>query len=473
KLYNITMKPILQSRWKVCGGRLVYYGIRKSPFTFKNSIKVSKTEIKVLGELDGTRTLEEYSKKRIIKKFIRKGVVVDASENIVLPKSLAAARYCKKCVANDFTVPGIEFDKDGLCPMCASRINFSSRRAIMPVKTEIPYNKKGKYDVALFYTGGKDSSYLLYYLAAVKKLRVLAMTWQIPFMSKNALQSIENAKEKLKNVTFVSRKASDEATEAIYAEHYRLAGNTCMCPSFAYVLFYPLLVEERVPYVVLGNEPVQMQNLIFNNISPSFAFIPALQGLARFGVNILRILTFRKPFKCGQMQMYFTVKALSDGKIPFKDSGKYHNEQVANVCKALNSQPEFMEPFKKCVDKSVKRGFIPQLVHIDFDETLGGVYNWQQVKELLKEQIGWTDCEEKDKALHTSCVIEKCKEYTQLKRFKDMQGRTIPYSAIELSLAVSSGCISREEAMEELKNSCGFCGCQSEMQVMLSSFKQN
>ncbi|MCD8040282.1 MAG: hypothetical protein LUF82_02065 [Clostridia bacterium] len=465
------MKPVVQSRWKVIGGRLVYYGIRKAPFTFKNSIKVSKKEAEVLSGLNGTRTLEEYGKKRVIKKFIRKGVVVDVSEKIILPQSLSKARYCKKCVADDFTIPGIEFDNNGLCPMCASKINFSSRRAIMPVKVDIPYNKKGKYDVALFYTGGKDSSYLLYYLAVVKKLRVLAMTWQMPFMSKNALQSIQNAKDKLKNVSFVSLKASDDVTSAIYAKHFQLAGNTCMCPSFAYVLFYPMLVKERVPYVVLGNEPVQMQNLVFNNISPSYAFIPALQGLARFCVNILRALTLRKPFKGGQMQMYFTVKALSGGKIPFKGNGKYHNEQVANVCKALSTQPEFMQPFKECVNKSATRGFIPQLVHIDFDKALGGVYNWQQVKELLKEQIGWVDCEEMDKALHTSCVIEKCKEYTQLNNFKNMYGRTIPYSAIELSLAVSSGCITREEAIKELQTACGFCGCQSEMQVMLSSFK--
>ena len=33
-------------------------------------------------------------------------------------KSLDEARFCTNCVANDFIIPGLEFDEQGRCPMC-------------------------------------------------------------------------------------------------------------------------------------------------------------------------------------------------------------------------------------------------------------------------------------------------------------------------------------------------------------------
>jgi PP-loop superfamily ATP-utilizing enzyme len=65
---------------------------------------------------------------------------------------------------------------------------------------EILHNRKSRFDIALFYTGGKDSSYMLYYLSKVKGLRVLALTWEIPYMSESAASSIENAKKAFQNV---------------------------------------------------------------------------------------------------------------------------------------------------------------------------------------------------------------------------------------------------------------------------------
>ncbi len=56
--------------------------------------------------------------------------------------------------------------------------------------------------------------------------------------------------------------------EKIYAQLYKLSGNTCACPSLAYLLFYPELVANRVPYFLVGNEPVQMLGLYYNHIAP-------------------------------------------------------------------------------------------------------------------------------------------------------------------------------------------------------------
>ena len=60
------------------------------------------------------------------------------------------------------------------------------------------------------------------------------------------------------------------------------------------------------------------------------------------------------------------------------------------------------------------------------------------------------------KALHTSCSIEKCKEYSQFVRFYHCRSRMIPFSALEISLAGRGRNLSREEAVYEMENLLGF-----------------
>ncbi|MDE7265210.1 MAG: hypothetical protein K2N52_02930, partial [Clostridia bacterium] len=61
-----------------------------------------------------------------------------------------------------------------------------------------------------------------------------------------------------------------------------------------------------------------------------------------------------------------------------------------------------------------------------------------------------------DKGLHTSCKIEKCKEYSQFNRFYFMRSDMIPFSALEISLASRDKALPREQALAELKSALGF-----------------
>lgn len=457
---------VLQNRWEIKNRHIVYYGIRKAPYTFKNSLRLPQRTLKKLRLADGSRTLAQLKPDLYIKKLIKEGILVP-KENYRPDKSTyEEASFCKNCTANDYMIPGLETDENGLCPMCVQKEKLKKLKAVLPEITTVPDNRKGEYDLALFYTGGKDSSFLLYYFAVVLKKRVLCLTWEIEYMSENARQSIENAKKIVENADFLIKKVDKEVMKRIYTEHYRLAGNTCMCPSLAYVLFYPILTEKNIPYLVLGNEPSQMQNLLFNNISPKIAFRPKIRAIGRFLWNSGRILTFKKPLAAGQEQTYLTVRTLAKGTFFGKSGeGKYHNEQVRNICKALASEKEFTENFRKAVKKSYRNGRIPRLAHVDLSAISDG-YKWGDVKTLLKEKIGWIDCVEADKGLHTSCNIEKCKEYTQFQRFRAKESRLIPFSAIEMAIAVRDGQVSREEGLRELETHSGFFAkpdCYEEM----------
>lgn len=52
-------------------------------------------------------------------------------------------------------------------------------------------------------------------------------------MSPCAKESIENAKQKLDFVEFISRRVSNLVLRKIYRELYALSRNTCACPSLA------------------------------------------------------------------------------------------------------------------------------------------------------------------------------------------------------------------------------------------------
>ncbi len=442
----------IQSRWKTDGNYLRYYGLRKKPHMFENVVKISSSRKNILAKLPAELSEEEI---KILGDLVGEQVV-RKEDLIYIPKNLDEARFCKGCIANDFIIPGIEFDEEGFCPMCSTSEETKDLKSLVPIMNDFPRSSKSRFDVAVFYTGGKDSTYLLYYLAKVKNLRVLALTWEIPFMSESAKKSIEGAKRNFDGVEFISRKISDKDLKKIYGKLYEISENTCACPSLAYVLFYPELVESKVPYFVAGNEPVQVKGLYYNHMAPKFAYGFADNKPLNLLINLFRIITLRPPLKKGQFQSLSTMKQLCYGETFVQKMSEYRNELVNNIVTAIKEVPEITKPLKRAVKRSSRTGNIPAFVQVDLDEISGGVYDWRKVKDILKEECGWVSPESDNKALHTSCSIERCKEYSQFTRFYHMRSSMIPFSALEISLASRNKNLTREEAIDELKNTLGF-----------------
>lgn len=442
----------LQSRWKLENRKLHYYGLRSLPYLFENDISVSKKQAEILASLPRELNEKELS---LLKKLLGKQVV-PVQEQRIVPKSFSEATFCKSCCANDFLIPGLEFDGEGLCPMCQTAEDVKGLKSVVPVLEEIPRSKTSRFDIAVFYTGGKDSTYLLYYLSKVKGLRVLAMTWEIPYISESAAKSIANAKKAFQNVEFITRSVNPSDLRRFYKALYDLSGNTCACPSLAYLLFYPEMVANRVPYFVAGNEPVQMLGLYYNHLAPKLAYSFASNGLLNFLLNVGRVLTLRPPLKKGQFQTLMTMKQLAYGDHPLKKLSGYQSDLIGNVVKAIRAVPELLPPFKRSIRYSSRTGNIPAFVHLDFDKISGGTYDWNKVKSILVNECGWVAPEEKDKALHTSCKIERCKDHTQFVRFYHCKSKMIPFSALEFSLASKKCGRSREESLYEMEHFLGF-----------------
>lgn len=446
------MTYFLQSRWKLEGNQLVYYGLRNKENLFKNTIKISRNQRQIISSLPKELSENEL---RLLGKLLKNQVVTEDKIRKI-PKSINEATFCKNCSANDFIIPGIEFDENGLCPMCQTIDDTNELKSIVPIVKEMKKTKNSRFDVALFYTGGKDSTYLLYYLAKVKKLRVLAMTWEIPYMSESARQSIENAKKHFDNVDFITRTVKQEDLKKIYKKLYEISENTCACPSLAYVLFYPEMVANRVPLFMVGNEPAQMLGLYYNSMAPKTAYTFWQNRFLQTLVNIGRVLTLHPPLKTGQFHTLAVMKQLAKGDNLIKKLSGYSDELVSNIVTAINEVPQLLKPLKRSIRQSSRTGNIPAFVHLDFDEISGGSYNWRKIKDTIVNKCGWVAPKDDGKGLHTSCKIEKCKEHSQFVRFYNCRSRMIPFSAVEISLASRNRNLSREETISDIENSLGF-----------------
>ena len=102
---------------------------------------------------------------------------------------------CVRCV-NDKTVKKISFDKDGICSHCTCYDRYRERLSdyenleslfLKKLRREGEYD----YDVALGFSGGKDSTYVLYKLVKEYGLKVKAYTLDNGFMSTEARAKID------------------------------------------------------------------------------------------------------------------------------------------------------------------------------------------------------------------------------------------------------------------------------------------
>ena len=195
----------MKSRWRPEGRKLVYYGMRYGKNLNKNVIKLSARQAEIINKLPIKLDKLQY---KAVRKLVKQGIITK-NPPIKIPTSFAEARFCTSCPANDFMIPGLEFGKDGLCPICAAKKQTEELKSVVPIATDMPKAKKSRFDVAVFYTGGKDSTYLLYYLSKVRGLKVLALTWLIPFAADSAIKSIENTRMLLPNEENMTRAVTD------------------------------------------------------------------------------------------------------------------------------------------------------------------------------------------------------------------------------------------------------------------------
>lgn len=114
-----------------------------------------------------------------------------------VPRESITVTYCSRCgLASTF--PGVTFDADGVCNVCReydtyrdkARQYFKPMAELERIAARIKAQRSGAYDAVVLFSGGKDSTYMLYSVVEGLGLKVLAFTLDNGYISDEAKANI-------------------------------------------------------------------------------------------------------------------------------------------------------------------------------------------------------------------------------------------------------------------------------------------
>jgi predicted PP-loop superfamily ATPase len=198
---------------------------------------------------------------------------------------------CTKCIL-PASFPGISFAEDGVCSICrdfaeqGTPTSSSKHLSELLSKTiETSKSKKARYDAVVAFSGGKDSTFLMYVLKEKFDLKLLAVTFDNGFLSEACSDNMRNVVTAL-NVdhTIIKYRQNDlnqmflaSALSPIYPDHLTKFGSGVCISCIRMVMTAALrtAVEKQIPMVMLGNSPGQLlrsdEELIYQDNKIPFA----------------------------------------------------------------------------------------------------------------------------------------------------------------------------------------------------------
>ncbi|OPY15874.1 MAG: hypothetical protein A4E69_00376 [Syntrophus sp. PtaB.Bin138] len=167
---------------------------------------------------------------------------------------------CTRCLL-DTEIPGVRITSSGLCSVCTSydklwgdwdRIK-GKRKEELECALENARSQKKAYDVLVPFSGGKDSSYVLYLCRKVYNLHCLAVTFDNGFLTDHARHNIARACEIL-DVDHVYYGLSKPALMRLYRDLFLKTGFFCpVCMSGIGVATYRTQAAFDIPLAITGS----------------------------------------------------------------------------------------------------------------------------------------------------------------------------------------------------------------------------
>lgn len=170
-------------------------------------------------------------------------------------------RICSRCII-DTTVPGVSFDKNGICNFCKVHDklekefpqNEDGRKILKRVVEEVKKaGRTKKYDCIVGISGGRDSTYNLYLIKKIFGLRPLAIHFNDgfgnPVAGENMLRTTERLGVDLRTITSDWRESKDLKIAFLKASTPDLEEATDVGIATS---LYAAAVQENVKYILVG-----------------------------------------------------------------------------------------------------------------------------------------------------------------------------------------------------------------------------
>jgi hypothetical protein len=259
-------------------------------------------------------------------------------------------QICKRCIL-DTNIPDISFNSEGICKVCSS---YEKSVKLAPAQDFVELEKKftrivktkdkrKEYDCLCLYSGGKDSSYMLYNLVKKHHLRVLAFTLDNWFLSKQTFSNISKVLAKL-NIDHVTFKPSWQLTQSLFKagifntdkrpdaqKMSFLVGHVCW-PCFVMISVFSIktALEKNIPTIVVGTTPGQLrqkESALLNKFS-------GITDVYKHMVQPFLKIISPEERKALDLSLSNKIKSLSLKLVPFYEYHRYCEEEVIATVKS-------------------------------------------------------------------------------------------------------------------------------------------
>ena len=169
---------------------------------------------------------------------------------------------CNKCITND-SVKSIKLDLNGICQFCHMQegmekefpLNDYSEQKLFDIVNKIKKeSSKLEFDCVVGVSGGRDSSYLLYYVKKILGLRPLAVHYDNGFDSDTSVSNIFNVCKKL-NVELETKVADWKKKKKVTRSFFLAGVSDPDTPTDVGIFktMYDVAYREKIKYVFNGH----------------------------------------------------------------------------------------------------------------------------------------------------------------------------------------------------------------------------
>jgi N-acetyl sugar amidotransferase len=165
-------------------------------------------------------------------------------------------RRCTKCLLPE-THETIEFDESGVCNICRqiefkqTRIDWNTKRKDL-FELVGQYRDKYDYDCIVPFSGGKDSTFTLYYIVQALRLKPLVIRFDHGFLRPTVLKNTERSIKKL-GVDFIHFRPNWKVVQKLMLESLKRKGDFCWhCHTGIFSYPMQMAVKLNVPLIIWG-----------------------------------------------------------------------------------------------------------------------------------------------------------------------------------------------------------------------------
>lgn len=340
---------------------------------------------------------------------------------------------CKRCIMPE-EYPGITFNSESVCSYCTQYdTNMDENKVDLLGKDKLierirSAQKKGEYDCVIPLSGGKDSTYVLYYAVKELGLKPVAVTYKSGFQTQIGVENVQNACDAL-NVPCVIEEANRNIQDRLLRESLRISKTIgsfvliCMsCGTLIKAIPIKVAKQRGIPFVLFGDsarESVRLAKMRsklktakYEDIRSNRPLTIAIEKVAKLRAANMTPFKFMRIFpRLVCYRLLGSYQLLSLG-VPFKNA-----------------------IFPNLGSVSPKKG--PQMIHF-YDYV-----DWDPVEGIavLERELGWKH--PPDRKSRFDCRLNCFGGYGALQK-----GGISANGMISCNL-IREGLMSREEALEK------------------------